>query len=745
MPEKRTTGVPETPCSEPPQRRGRTPEALEHDLTTAGYEYLQAPGISDEVIDASGVRLVRAGKADGTDTAADYGFPQRSFGLFFRTRPLLARDDASRGILRRFDDGAGSRKFVNQKGAVQHLFTPPGFEAGLQVGRDYLNTPDAQDEANEHGYIVAEGITRVLALAGIRLPSLGINGSFGWRGKNRREGGTTSLPDWEAVAVKGQPLVIALDGDVATNPDVHDAGARFSQWLMGKGARSVSFILLPAHLGLDDWIAEQRAAGLDDEAIRRELSALRGDLPVRPIRRAAIVTTHDDDESPTMEVSDWIAFGQWWAERHGRSRWVYSTDPASLGWWAYIGNVWRPLLSTDMRLFDALAMYRYQYAHELATEGKPDLATMLGGTAFTTMAGRGEKGDLWVGLRHACAGDIPEPASHVVGVPSGVVDLRDGTLHNHDPLFGIRALTRGDFTGDVDAHKMALRQRFGKVFDEPVLREYIRLVALALTGMAQSYRPLVMVTGPSGSGKGGACNVVLLALGGRAMGVGQDWIAQRDRSDIDAVGADILERRPAVVVVDEIGGDTGIQLSRVLTLTGNTEQRKRRPHGTLLIGFYEFQLWTTTVYPPELDRSSGLERRLAVLSTQRKLDPGEIDELGGQTPRLLDAVVSLSCRQAREVYDRATYRAPEGSVEAKADALADMDQVAEWLESQDNLDQVPVSEARVKACKALDLPLDALTAAAFGAKVSSSTKWERGRKKNVRFIARRNARLQGVE
>ena len=465
-------------------------------------------------------------------------------------------------------------------------------------------------------------------------------------------------------------------------------------------------------------------------------------IPARVTQPARIASPDSREQPPSNE---WLSFGQWWAERHGRLRWVYSTDPASLGWWAYIGNVWRPLLSTDMRLFDTLARHRYQYAHELATEGKPDLATMLGGTAFTTMAGRGEKGDLWVGLRHACAGDIPEPASHVVGVPSGVVDLRDGTLHNHDPLFGIRALTRGDFTGDVDAHKMALRQRFGKVFDEPVLREYIRLVALALTGMAQSYRPLVMVTGPSGSGKGGACNVVLLALGGRAMGVGQDWIAQRDRSDIDAVGADILERRPAVVVVDEIGGDTGIQLSRVLTLTGNTEQRKRRPHGTLLSGFYAFQLWTTTVSPPELDTSSGLERRLAVLSTQRKLDPGEIDELGGQTPGLLDAVVSLSCLQAREVYDRATYRAPEGSVEAKADALADMDQVAEWLESQDNLDQVPVSEARVKACKALDLPLDALTAAAFGAKVSSSTKWERGRKKNVRFIARRNARLQGVE
>ena len=614
------------------------------------------------------------------------------------------------------------------------------------MGRDYLNTPDAQDERNEHGYIVAEGVTRVLALASIRLPSLGINGSFGWRGKNRSEGGTAPLPDWEAVAVKGQPFVIALDGDVATNPDVHSAGARLSQWLMGKGARSVSFILLPVHLGLDDWIAEQRAAGLDDEAIRRELSALRGDLPARPIRRPAIVTTHDDDESPTMEVSDWIAFGEWWNQRHGRRRWVYSNDPAALGWWAYIGNVWRPLLTTDPRMLDQLARYRYRYAHELATGGQRDLAELLAGKEFTAMVKQGAHADMWVGLRHACAGDIPSPEPHYVGVPSGIVDLRDGSIRPHAPEYGIRALTAGDFSDDDAAHKWALAARFDKVFDDENLASYIRLAALSLTGLAQSFRSIVMVTGSSGSGKGGAVNVLVRAFGGRAMAAGAEWLAMRDRSEIDAIAADVLERQPAVLSIDEVGGDGAhINPGRLLSLTGNTAWSYRRPHGTLLTGSPRFQLWTTAVQPPAIDARSGIERRLAVLRTKGRLLESEIDELGGHSPDLLDAVVSLACKQAAEVYRKGEYRAPEGSRSAKAETLADMDEVAAWLEEVDDLDNVSMADGRQRACQALELPHDAVTPTAFGLRVNGSTKWERARgTKGARYIKRRNAWLDGM-
>ena len=411
-----------------------------------------------------------------------------------------------------------------------------------------------------------------------------------------------------------------------------------------------------------------------------------------------------------------------------------------------MGNVWRPLLSTAPRLLDEMARYRYRYAHELATEGQRELAAMLGestgGLSFPGQVKQGVHADMWVGLRHACAGPIPSPEPFVVGVPSGIFDLRDGSLRPHSPEYGIRALTAGDFSLYVEEHKRALTGRLGRVFDDENMADYIRLAALSLTGLAQSYRSIVMVVGDSGTGKGGAVNVLVRAFGGRAMGVGNEWLSQRERSEIDAIAADILERQPAVLSVDEVGGDTAVGQSRMLSLTGNTIWSYRRPHGTLLTGSPSFQLWTTTVKPPSLDSHSGIARRLAVLHTLRPLGESEVDEIGGKAPELLNAIVSLACKQAAGVYAH-DYRAPEGSRAAKAETLAAMDQVAAWLEEQDDLDGVLVKDARERACKALDSW--ELTSQKLGFKLSKSTKWAPGKGTHgVRLIVRRQVGFDGL-
>ena len=106
------------------------------------------------------------------------------------------------------------------------------------MGRDYASIPDASAELNQHGYIIVEGHTRVLALTGIGLASLGMNGAWNWRGQNRREGGTTRLPDREEVAIAGQHFAIARDGDVRTNAKVRQAGERLARWLTGRGPRA---------------------------------------------------------------------------------------------------------------------------------------------------------------------------------------------------------------------------------------------------------------------------------------------------------------------------------------------------------------------------------------------------------------------------------------------------------------------------------------------------------------------------
>ena len=64
---------------------------------------------------------------------------------------------------------------------------------------------------------------------------------------------------------------------------------------------------------------------------------------------------------------------------------------------------------------------------------------------------------------------------------------------------------------------------------------------------------MVMVKGPSGSGKGDCINVLKKALGRRVLGTGNEWIADGPPSEIDVTGHDILLYEPAILTVDEVG------------------------------------------------------------------------------------------------------------------------------------------------------------------------------------------------
>ena len=143
-----------------------------------------------------------------------------------------------------------------------------------------------------------------------------------------------------------------------------------------------------------------------------------------------------------------------------------------------------------------------------------------------------------------------------------------------------------------------------------------------------------------------------------------------------------------------------------MTLTGNASHSPRRPFGNPIPGRYQFQLWATAVSLPRLPRASGIERRLAVLPTLRKLTEREVDEEGGTDQALLDAVITLGAQEAQRYYqlrDTRKYEAPEGDRVAKEEALKEMDELAYWLEElSDDWDGAAVKAVREEAWKYFD-------------------------------------------
>jgi hypothetical protein len=106
--------------------------------------------------------------------------------------------------------------------------------------------------------LVTEGIRKADAAVSHGLCCIDLLGVWNWRGTNA-SGGTTVLPDFEAIALKGWHVYLAFDSDVVTKPAVRLALERLAAFLTSRSAR-VKMLLLPmgeggAKTGLDDYLA----------------------------------------------------------------------------------------------------------------------------------------------------------------------------------------------------------------------------------------------------------------------------------------------------------------------------------------------------------------------------------------------------------------------------------------------------------------------------------------------------------
>jgi hypothetical protein len=109
---------------------------------------------------------------------------------------------------------------------------------------------------------VTEGIRKADAAVSVGLCCVGLLGVWNWRGSNDK-GGTTALPEWEAIALNDHRRVyIVFDSDAMVKPEVHGALVRLKSFLEARGAE-VFVIYLPSgdggvKVGLDDFLVAGR-------------------------------------------------------------------------------------------------------------------------------------------------------------------------------------------------------------------------------------------------------------------------------------------------------------------------------------------------------------------------------------------------------------------------------------------------------------------------------------------------------
>ena len=390
------------------------------------------------------------------------------------------------------------------------------------------------------------------------------------------------------------------------------------------------------------------------------------------------------------------------------------------GWWHYNGLFWAMADRGDppTSLVGEIAGNRYGYAHMLLSASHEGVGEVFG----SKWNARGRESDFWHGLRAAVEEPQPAPDLHHIGMPEGVVDLRTGLVIPHSPVHQVRAVTRGQFRPgwETEARKV-LTGIFGKVFGPHILETYLQLAGLSLTGDAQTFRSLILATGDSGSGKGGALSALAWAFGGYSAAAGKEWLRDRPQ-DIDATTTGMLEREVRLITVHELGKGRPVHEDRVMTVSGDDSIGARHPHGKRIEGKLKAAIWSTAVdIPTGLSAWGGIARRLAVLPTLGIF--GEKDKVAHfeENQDLADALITLAVLCSAAVY-RPDYRAPEGDLNAKRSAIRQMDPLSAWIEDLPDETEGEIFEDVLKL--AHNQLSDKITANFMGRSFSHSKKWQ---------------------
>ena len=588
-------------------------------------------------------------------------------------------------------------------------------------------------ESHPHRWTSGGGQVGVLARVVIQDPQRPVIVAEGAKAANALIAGGYNAANWfgGAGAVRradlsplhGRPLILWPDND---KTGLGEWSMRWLAYRLREKCPDIS-IVPPYYTGGDksdaaDCPAGELAAHIAKAAGYR-VDQQPPDAAPRPSRPPAGSPTipaapTNNGHAANGEFQDFHDIGKWYGEKHLGNRWTY--DPGLGAWFRYNGKVWEELGSHQLcSITDRISDTRWGLAQELKDAGQLYAAALLAEAREWRYA-RGGGGDFWSGLRTSRAGELPITELHLIATPGGVVDLRHGKIYNHDPRFGIRAIAAGHYRPeDYDRLRALLRRRMEQVFDDTNFDALCGYIGMTLTGRAQRRKGLVLIIGKSGSGKSGTINLVKDALGDYAFAASR-WLEKQPRGDVDATLADVLEKRPRMIVCEEVGTGSAVNVNRLLRLTGASEDVARRPYGTLRRGELISAIWSSAVTPPNWRTNDGIKRRLGLLNSRAKLPEAAVDDSGEYQQELLDAVITVGVIEAAAVY-RPDYRPPEGDARAFAETLAEMDDLMGLIENlPDEWSGRQVSELLEFAKAELDRDI---TPHILGIKIRGSERW----------------------
>ena len=440
----------------------------------------------------------------------------------------------------------------------------------------------------------------------------------------------------------------------------------------------------------------------------------------------------EPEANPQIVPHRWFEIGQWIAERILIPDFAYvpqeNHEPA---WWQWIdGCRWSILSTNSHTIADRLHARQFTLAARLKADGNEEAANMVGNHRAWTAAVGGNGQPLWAGIRAACTRTLELPPNHVIAVRNGVLNMREGVLHPHDPggPYLITAVTSGAYRPElIDTLRPVIDARLAPALPRPEQRDYLYKCNTIMLGGASGGNDrgsLLYLAGTSGGGKGNTANMMADAAGTHAITANAD--AMYAKGDINDTMARILERAPRILFFHEA---ERMPMGKIMSLTGGDPMSARGPNKPIIERRLATGVVVTSVQVPKGKMDTGAKRRLAAIMFTGKARVTRTSATSETTQPQRDALITVALLDAITMWrspdewttlpdqdpDAARAAAAADPVEAAIDAIED-DQVSSIL--ADVIERMKADEDTGK-----EPDIQKLTPRALSVRINARTDW----------------------
>jgi putative DNA primase/helicase len=269
---------------------------------------------------------------------------------------------------------------------------------------------------------------------------------------------------------------------------------------------------------------------------------------------------------------------------------------------------------------------------------------------------------------------------YALNVENGVINLRTGELHPHDPS---RLMTKISPVAYVPGAQSARWESFlDQIFanDQELIGYVQRFHGAALTGDAND-QLLPVYYGSGANGKSTLLDCISFVMGGYADEAPPDLLIQRHGGDEHPTEiADLMGKR--LVIASESEKARKLRVALMKRLTGNAELKARRMRQDYFTFQRTFRLLLVTNNKPRVDEDSdAVWRRLRLIPFNVTIpaaerDPGLLDKLKADAPAVLAWLVQ-GCLD----WQRNGLGDPDAVCAATQDYRAENEPLAEFIAS----------------------------------------------------------------